>query len=485
MASSAAVKITMNYSPFDQVPNEILNMILYFASSLPTMEGDNPVRIWKKWKKRKSSDFRTVLLLVCRRWNRAALSCASIWASLHYRFPGCPGDEERSNVRQENLWRTHLKLAASTTPLSINLALSTDDIPDGLDELILNTLAEHSPRLKFLEYTTDIPSHIQFWLLPILHCSTEGDMWDYNSYPYSTHTWESLPHKPPQTLFLQFLTHIKITRIPCYDGCDMTFTLLPALSRLPLLTHLELSSIVLACPCSYQLRNAIENQVKLPFISLSQLSLRCCINNQMYTLGLMDLPKLQLLGIEEWSQCEDPRQTPCLACKSRTQPHYREIPVSLPSVSHAVLYNLSEEIFTPAQILHNAPNLTHLTIRSPISYTLGKLPSSQVNSPVEDSLQATIETCTRLQDLGLFVSSCDARHVDIVMNRHLQPLQKLRISRKMVESMSSQHSASEFEIVGTMVKAGRIDVIEDWIVPRFEVEMERMRQDMLQTTVMW
>ena len=123
------------------------------------------------------------------------------------------------------------------------------------------------------------------------------------------------------------------------------------------------------------------------------------------------------------------------------------------------------------QLLRIAPAVTHLVIRLSISYLLRGLdwflPSSAGCC------------CPLLQELSLYVESCNYHHVQAIVNRRPQRLQKLLIAREMAGNIAPSGAQSKDEVaemVERMVRDGRVSVVEDDLIPGYEVEMERMRQ---------
>lgn len=144
MKSNAVVNITTKGSPLDLLPNGLLSLILHFAST------HHMGRIVPEIPHLQYSDFRTVLLLVCRRWNQVATSCPPIWANLQCRYPL---SLDTACDKLGEVWKTHLKRAGPSIPLGINLAFSQGDPIDQLLQPMI-ALADQSSRLKFLHYTT-------------------------------------------------------------------------------------------------------------------------------------------------------------------------------------------------------------------------------------------------------------------------------------------------------------------------------------------
>ena len=216
---------------------------------------------------------------------------------------------------------------------------------------------------------------------------------------------------------------------------------------------------------------AYKNKVKLPFTSLQELSLQYCASEHIYSLGFMALPQLRLLGIEALGDFGDIQRHDCKILV----PYLNDIriPVNLPSLTHVVLHNICENVIAPFQILKTALAVTHLVIRSPIPYVLWGLDWLSPSS-VE-------YYCHQLEEFSLYVESCNYHHVEAIVNRRSQPLQKLLIAREMMGNIAPSGFQSRAEVakmMESMVRDGRICVVEEDLIPRYEVEMERMRQYM-------
>lgn len=215
----------------------------------------------------------------------------------------------------------------------------------------------------------------------------------------------------------------------------------------------------------------IRRQASFP-LSLTELSPQEGANEHIWTLGIMDLPKLQLLGFEGPVPDKYSRRPPCSGCVTQGQQFIPLlVPVSLPSLTYAVLHNIYSVVASPHQILHSTPALNYLTMRIPVSYVT----SNGVSWLSSTSSRSYFPV---LQEFGFYVNSCDVRHLEFIMKFRSGYLEKLCISRKMMDGMEAQVCDEEryaLEVVKAMEKEGKICVVEEDLIPSYEVEMERMR----------
>jgi len=457
--------------PFDTIPNELLSLILLFASSYTTKDYKPCGRSMRSLRRHGFClywDFRVILLLVCRRWRQIAMSCPSVWADLR-----CRMDQRWLTFETLNsVWETHLARAGPVKPIAIQVAVAPhQESTEPVDRIISRTLPQYSSRIKFLHYATEVPTPSAHSFVGFLNLSAKPS-WDtrYNNVTSMTSIvfgLEKYAPPLPSDAVLRFLTHVEIVHVFTSTTDNLTFVYLPALSRLQYLTHLTFTHGLFTCPCSSRLTVPFASRPlsKLPFQSLLELSLRDWSTECLYFLGLMDAPKLRILGLEKLDQSGkeyDYRCYPC-ALKGPDVP-LPAFPTYLPSLTHVVLFGISEQIFAAPRILTSAPALSHLVIRllQPKQSSLSTLTSIPQSF---ERLDACIQSYSELQELGIYSGSCSTDQIKAVIGQLPSSLQKLRIGSKILEYVEMRDVA----------EIGRVKVVVG-LDPNYEEEIERMRR---------
>jgi len=462
---------------FDLIPNELLCRIFLFAAS--STFGDPPLRAyWEEDVKHLSSywsDFRPTLQLVCRRWLEVARSSPLFWSTIHYRGLWFK-DGALSSIT--HYCGNQLHRAGPTTPIALNITI---DSYERVQDDMCDYLMLHSERIKSLRLV--LRCEIPTWILSAFGVFSEQREYWYASFK---HCWTSFP---PPTLstgsIVGCLTHVEIvmlanepwpeeTRGP--DG--WTYLLLPSLSRLQHLSHLAMRAIPFRGPRLSSLAKRVKgtpSNLKLPFHSLEELSLQELDSGNLSILGMMDVPNLRMLAIDEYREPADPQQP---LTKPTSGWEESNFPISLPCVTHILLYNMSNDIVTHEYLLQKAPSVTHLVI-SARDETRGCDPECLIlREPTYNANELVPPLCPDLQELTVCLPRGKLQYFEELVTSRLPTLRKLRLGKGQVDRMENYRYWCKKHFVAQDKRSGKVieGVLEvmDCDFPHFEGESARM-----------
>jgi len=285
---------------------------------------------------------------------------------------------------------------------------------------------------------------------------------------------------------LHYLTHVEIIALNSAYWEEeprgfWTYILLPSLSRLQHLTHLSLTGLPCEGPCLPKLRHyaaGLISSSKLPFLTLEELTLQELDTLSLSILGMMQLPNLRLLGIQERRDYDDPEEIDCTPVKFFNWAE-RDFPISLPRVTHILLYKMSSDIVSHNRLLQSAPSVTHLVVshyfqpeewdpkwliwRSQTCITGNALPS----------------LCPNLQELTICCPRGKLRDFKAIVDSRLPTFRKLRIGKGQVDRMENYVYWGKKRFLPREDTSRQLlgDILEvtDYDFPYFHDEVARMR----------